>query len=64
MTTVAINGFGRIGRSVLRALHESGADDLEIVAIGDLPAHQTGFAGKHELAFAAGMLAQFAEFFV
>ncbi len=41
MTTVAINGFGRIGRSVLRALHESGADDLEIVAINDLAAPET-----------------------
>jgi glyceraldehyde 3-phosphate dehydrogenase len=33
---VAINGFGRIGRLVLRALHESGRDDLEVVAINDL----------------------------
>ncbi|GLQ19634.1 type I glyceraldehyde-3-phosphate dehydrogenase [Algimonas porphyrae] len=35
-TRIAINGFGRIGRNVLRALHESGRDDLEIVAINDL----------------------------
>jgi len=34
-TRVAINGFGRIGRSVLRIAHEQGAD-LEIVAINDL----------------------------
>jgi glyceraldehyde 3-phosphate dehydrogenase len=33
---VAINGFGRIGRLVLRALVESGRDDIEIVAINDL----------------------------
>ena len=33
---VAINGFGRIGRLVLRALVESGRDDLEVVAINDL----------------------------
>lgn len=33
---VAINGFGRIGRLVLRALHESGRDDLQVVAINDL----------------------------
>ena len=33
---IAINGFGRIGRNVLRALHESGRDDLKIVAINDL----------------------------
>jgi len=33
---VAINGFGRIGRLVLRALHESGRDDVQAVAINDL----------------------------
>ena len=33
---VAINGFGRIGRCVLRALAKSGCDDIEIVAINDL----------------------------
>jgi glyceraldehyde 3-phosphate dehydrogenase len=33
---VAINGYGRIGRNVLRALHESGRDDVEIVAVNDL----------------------------
>jgi len=33
---LAINGFGRIGRLVLRALHESGRKDLEVVAINDL----------------------------
>ena len=33
---VAINGFGRIGRLVLRAMVESGRDDLEVVAINDL----------------------------
>ncbi|SMR71162.1 glyceraldehyde-3-phosphate dehydrogenase (NAD+) [Aliiroseovarius halocynthiae] len=33
---VAINGFGRIGRLVLRALHESGRKDIEVVAINDL----------------------------
>ena len=35
-TRVAINGFGRIGRLVLRAAHEAGRDDLEFVAINDL----------------------------
>tara|TARA_R110002073_G_scaffold4803_8_gene30492 strand:- start:307 stop:1308 length:1002 start_codon:yes stop_codon:yes gene_type:complete len=35
-TKVAINGFGRIGRLVLRALIEQGRDDIEIVAINDL----------------------------
>ncbi len=33
---VAINGFGRIGRNVLRGLIESGATDIEVVAINDL----------------------------
>jgi glyceraldehyde 3-phosphate dehydrogenase len=33
---VAINGFGRIGRNVLRALHEQGRTDIEVVAINDL----------------------------
>ncbi len=33
---VAINGFGRIGRIVLRALHESGRKDLQVVAVNDL----------------------------
>ncbi|MEO9902588.1 MULTISPECIES: type I glyceraldehyde-3-phosphate dehydrogenase [Alphaproteobacteria] len=33
---VAINGFGRIGRLVLRALAESGRDDIKVVAINDL----------------------------
>ncbi len=33
---VAINGFGRIGRLVLRALHEQNRDDVVAVAINDL----------------------------
>jgi glyceraldehyde 3-phosphate dehydrogenase len=33
---VAINGFGRIGRLVLRAAYEAGRDDLEFVGINDL----------------------------
>lgn len=33
---VAINGFGRIGRNVMRAIIESGRTDLEVVAINDL----------------------------
>src|ERR1035438_9754087 len=33
---VAINGFGRIGRNVLRAIAESGRKDIEIVALNDL----------------------------
>ena len=35
-TKIAINGFGRIGRCVLRALSERGIKDLEVVAINDL----------------------------
>ncbi|MBZ5759021.1 type I glyceraldehyde-3-phosphate dehydrogenase [Rhizobium sp. VS19-DR104.2] len=33
---VAINGFGRIGRNILRAIVESGRTDIEVVAINDL----------------------------
>ena len=33
---IAVNGFGRIGRCILRALAKSGRDDIEIVAINDL----------------------------
>jgi glyceraldehyde 3-phosphate dehydrogenase len=33
---VAINGFGRIGRNVLRAIVETGRKDIEVVAINDL----------------------------
>ena len=33
---VAINGFGRIGRNVLRAIIETGRTDVEVVAINDL----------------------------
>ena len=35
-TRVAINGFGRIGRLVLRAIYESGRNDIEVVGINDL----------------------------
>jgi len=33
---VAISGFGRIGRNVLRAIYESGRKDIEVVSINDL----------------------------
>ncbi len=33
---VAINGFGRIGRNILRAIVESGRTDVQVVAINDL----------------------------
>jgi glyceraldehyde 3-phosphate dehydrogenase len=33
---VAINGFGRIGRNILRAIAESGRKDIKVVAINDL----------------------------
>jgi glyceraldehyde 3-phosphate dehydrogenase len=33
---VAINGFGRIGRNVLRAIIEAGREDIEVVALNDL----------------------------
>src|SRR6202022_1681003 len=37
----AINGFGRIGRNVLRAIAESGRRDIEVVGINDLGAVET-----------------------
>ncbi|MBI4498788.1 MAG: type I glyceraldehyde-3-phosphate dehydrogenase, partial [Chloroflexi bacterium] len=36
MARVGINGFGRIGRQVLRALHEQHPDELQVVAVNDL----------------------------
>jgi glyceraldehyde 3-phosphate dehydrogenase len=33
---VAINGFGRIGRNILRAIYESGRKDIDVVAVNDL----------------------------
>ena len=33
---VAINGFGRIGRNILRGIIESGRKDIKVVAINDL----------------------------
>ena len=38
---VAINGFGRIGRNILRAIKETGRTDLEVVAINDLAPAET-----------------------
>ncbi len=40
-TRVAINGFGRIGRLVLRAIHERSRRDIEVVAINDLGSIET-----------------------
>src|SRR6476661_5482855 len=38
---VGINGFGRIGRQVLRAAKQQGVADMEIVAINDLTDNKT-----------------------
>jgi glyceraldehyde 3-phosphate dehydrogenase len=38
---VAINGFGRIGRNILRAVAETGRSDIEIVAVNDLAPVET-----------------------
>jgi len=38
---VSINGFGRIGRNILRAIIESGRKDIEVVAINDLAPVET-----------------------
>jgi len=35
-TRIGINGFGRIGRQVLRAINENYPDKLEVVALNDL----------------------------
>jgi glyceraldehyde 3-phosphate dehydrogenase len=40
-TRVAINGFGRIGRNILRAIIESGRKDIDVVAINDLAPIET-----------------------
>ena len=46
---VAINGFGRIGRLVLRAALESGRNDIEFVAVNDLaPAEQNAYLLKYD----------------
>ena len=41
MKQIAINGFGRIGRNILRALLESPRDDYSIVAVNDLAPVET-----------------------
>src|SRR5262249_23650944 len=41
MIRIAINGYGRIGRNVLRAHYEARQHDLEIVAINDLGSPET-----------------------
>jgi len=51
---VGINGFGRIGRNILRAIHESGRTDIEVAAINDLGpvetnAHLLRFDSVHGL---------------
>src|SRR5690606_10281258 len=33
---IALNGYGRIGRCVLRALHERGGEHMQIIALNDL----------------------------
>jgi glyceraldehyde 3-phosphate dehydrogenase len=38
---VGINGFGRIGRNVLRAIVEAGRTDIEVVAVNDLAPVET-----------------------
>jgi len=50
---VAINGYGRIGRNIMRAVHEAGrTDEIEIVAVNDLGnaetnAHLTQYDTAH-----------------
>jgi glyceraldehyde 3-phosphate dehydrogenase len=48
-TKIAINGFGRIGRCIVRALMERGEKDLELVAINDLTSpSMLGHLLKHD----------------
>ncbi len=48
-TKVGINGFGRIGRQVLKAIMESHSDTLEVVAINDLfPAETNAHLFKYD----------------
>ncbi len=42
-TRIAINGFGRIGRQVFRALHQRYRDTIEVVAVNDLFDARTNF---------------------
>ncbi|KEJ90244.1 type I glyceraldehyde-3-phosphate dehydrogenase [Sulfitobacter donghicola] len=63
---IGINGFGRIGRNVLRALIEDGREDIQVVAINDLSppatsAHLFEFDSVHgrfagDVKFADGMM--------
>ena len=53
-TKVAINGFGRIGRMVLRAMVESGRKDIEVVGINDLaPPEQAAHLLRYDSAHGA-----------
>ena len=46
---IAINGFGRIGRLVLRAIIEGGRADVEVVAVNDLgPVETNAYLLKHD----------------
>jgi len=50
-TKIAINGFGRIGRLVFRALHDQGkfGKDFEVVAVGDIvPADNLAYLLKYD----------------
>src|ERR1700730_6817121 len=41
LVLVAINGFGRIGRNILRAVVEAGREDIEVIAVNDLAPVET-----------------------
>jgi glyceraldehyde 3-phosphate dehydrogenase len=50
-TRIAINGFGRIGRLVFRALYTQGrfGKDIEVVAVGDIvPADNLAYLLKYD----------------
>ncbi|SVE21067.1 uncharacterized protein METZ01_LOCUS473921, partial [marine metagenome] len=41
VTKVGINGFGRIGRQVMKTINERHADKLQVVAVNDLVDNET-----------------------
>lgn len=54
---VGINGFGRIGRQVFRALHDKYKDKVEVVAINDLYDAKTNFhLAEYDSAYGRGNL--------
>src|ERR671926_435064 len=58
MARVAINGFGRIGRQVFKAILERYPDEIEVVAINDLTDNETLPWPVEELARARALMGE------